>query len=146
MAEELAKKLRDAISRLRRWDAGEAPSAIYTGPQDLFEQADNDAWDIARAYIRELDAEEQRKIAGAAAISVDWCKSVGLGPCGNLLGPFDLAIILGDKVLWVDDRTLQVSLNYEQLSTITTREQFLTLVRLLTPKSAATAQVVGASP
>lgn len=140
MTEELAKELQEAIARLRRWDAGEAPTAIY-GLEDTFELAHNDAWDIARAYIRELDSEVQQEIEGRQPLSVAWLKSVGLGPCGNRLGPFDLAIILGDHVLWVHDRTLQVSLNYERLDTITTREQFLTLVRLLKPKSVAATQV-----
>ena len=58
------EELKAAAERLRRWDAGEKPSAIYPHHQNPLEAADSDAWDLSRECRKRLAADERDMHAG----------------------------------------------------------------------------------
>ncbi len=66
------EELRKAAERMRRWDAGERPSTIYTQGSDVIGAADNDAWDLARWAVAELSRRDAEQAERAKPIDEEW--------------------------------------------------------------------------
>lgn len=70
------EELRKAAERMRRWDAGERPSTIYTQGSDVIGAADNDAWDLARRLVAELSRRDAEQAERAKPIDEEWLRVV----------------------------------------------------------------------
>jgi len=73
------EELKAVAERMKRWDAGERPSSIYPHAEDTLRAADNDAWDLARAYVRRMNADEAELAEREKPIDEEWLRSLTCG-------------------------------------------------------------------
>jgi hypothetical protein len=73
-----SEELKAATERLQRWDAGELPSKIYPAASDPIESANNDAWDVARAYMKRMNADAAERIEREKSIDEEWLRPRGV--------------------------------------------------------------------
>ena len=66
------EELKVADERLQRWDAGEPPSKIYPTATDPIESANNDAWDLARAYVKQMNADAAERAERERFADDEW--------------------------------------------------------------------------
>lgn len=81
MSDNSPETIEAAAARLRMWDIGMAPSKIY-GDGDPIEAANNDAWDLARAYLDRLASDRAEREERARPIDAEWLVSIGFSEAG----------------------------------------------------------------
>jgi hypothetical protein len=72
-------ELKAAAARLVQWDSGERPSKIYPDSHDPIEAANNDAWDLARAHMKQMSADETDRAEREKPIDEEWLRSLACG-------------------------------------------------------------------
>ena len=97
-----SEELKAAAERLKRWDAGERPSTIYLDATDPIEAANNDAWDLARAFVKRMNADASDRIERAKPIDEAWLRSIA-NECERESD--------GEIAAWFDTSLNQISLS-----------------------------------
>lgn len=71
------QEAKEAAARIVAYETGTPLSRVYLHAIDPIEAANNDAWDLARLYMRELARRESERVERAKPIDAEWCVANG---------------------------------------------------------------------